>query len=347
MQDNLLERKDAHLALCLNAEMRGPGADLSNVHLPYEADFPVDPKMLNTHVTITGRPLVFPLIIGCMTGGTPNAQAFNNCIRKIGIEYGIGVGLGSMRAVLEDPSLLDTYGWGSAPWLFGNLGISEVMRGMYSPKQVRAALENLGCHGLYIHLNAIQEWVQPDGDHSVWTDLTKLGSFINELGLPVIVKEVGNGLGGRCAERLGSLNLAGLETASRGGTSWIKIESARRANPLSDANLRALDAIGYTLRESIASCRRAMGQRTVIASGGIEDALTLVKCLALGADAVSIAQPVYAAFANNGYEGVQAFIEELIDVSKIIWRSTGAHDLNSLRARCLCDLNPFLLPTRS
>ncbi len=328
----LSDRKDAHLALCLSPGMRRPCATLPEITLPYEADFPVSDSALDTHVTLADREIGFPLIIGCMTGGTPRATAFNTALRRIANELQIGLGLGSIRACLEDTALLETYGTGSAPWLFRNLGISAIMRGRHSPDRVRDTLQKLGCHGLYIHFNMIQEWIQPEGDHDLFTDMDILSRFVDHLGMPVILKEVGSGIGGKCAERLARLNIRGLETASKNGTSWIRIEAARRPTPLDPRFTDALDAIGIPLRTAILDCRNAMKTRTVIASGGIEDPLTLVKCLALGADAVSIAQPIYAAYKDGGESAALTWLRDLIRTSRLIWRSTGAKNLQTLRS---------------
>lgn len=325
------DRKDAHLSRCLLPDMRGSGCTLTNIHLPYEADFPIADSALDASTTIAGRPLAFPLIIGCMTGGTPAATEFNETLRQIAAEFGIGLGLGSIRACLENTSLLPTYGSASAPWLFGNIGISEIMRERHAPETVRATLQKLGCHGLYIHFNMIQEWLQPEGDHDLYTDLDILNRFINRLDMPVLLKEVGSGIGGKCAQRLAKLNIRGIETASQNGTSWIRIEASRRSPALDPLFTRALDQIGIPLDQAIRDCRQALGKRTVIASGGIEDPLTLVKSLACGADAVSIAQPIYAAYKSGGPQAAKIWIHDLIQTSRLIWRSTGAKNISTLR----------------
>ena len=327
----LSDRKDAHLSLCLSPGMYGPGSTLPEIVLPYQADFPVSDKRLDTHVTIADRELAFPLIIASMTGGTPTATPFNTSLRRIASELGIGLGLGSIRACLENEDLLPTYGTGDAPWLFGNLGISEIMLGRHTPQKVRETLQKLGCHGLYIHFNVLQEWLQPEGDHNLYTDIDRLSQFVDRLDMPVILKEVGSGIGGNCAMRLARLNIRGLETASRNGTSWIRIEAERRDPKLDPRFTDALDRIGIPLRTAIQDCRRAMKTRTVVASGGIADPLTLVKCLAIGADAVSIARPVYAAFKRGGEEDARAWLQDLIQTSRLIWRSTGTKNIAQLR----------------
>ncbi len=335
MNHNITDRKDAHLALSLLPQMRGNRAALDNIHLCYEADFPISNNQLNTHVSLCGKTLDFPLIIGSMTGGTPNATLFNNTIRKLANRYQIALGLGSIRAALANPDLITTYGNIQAPLVIGNIGISEVMQGTYSISYISETLEKLGCHALYVHLNIIQEWLQPGGDYNLHTDIDRLANFINNIRIPVLIKEVGSGIGGACAERLARLNIAGIETASLGGTSWVKIEASRRTNnnTLSIDNINALNQIGVPLETAIRDCRASLKNRTVIASGGIHDALTIVKSLAIGADAVSIAQPIYEVFKNTGEDGLDHWLSEMISVARLIWRSTGAKDINGLRTK--------------
>jgi len=333
--DNIINRKEAHLALSLLPQMRGRGPGLDNINLCYEADFPISDSMLNTNVTICGKPLNFPLVIGSMTGGTPKASQFNNTLRRLSNRYGIALGLGSIRAALADKTLISTYGTHHAPCILGNIGISEIINQTYSVEQIRETLEILGCCALYIHLNIIQEWLQPGGNACLYTDIDRLAAFINDIRIPVIIKEVGSGIGGNCANRLAKLNIYGLETASLGGTSWVNIEAARRngSDSLLPLNINALNNIGIPLEAAIRDCRNALKTRTVIASGGIQDALTIIKCLALGADAVSIAQPIYDVYQKSGEEGLDHWISEMIVVSRLIWRSTGAKDIITLREK--------------
>ena len=325
-------RKAAHLALCLDSDNRGTGAGLDHIHLPYDALFGVSDDKLDTRTRIAGIPLKFPFMFGAITGGTELATKFNTALRKLAQTHGLAMCLGSIRACLEDDSLDATYGTGKVDALFANLGVSEITR--YPADLVSKKCQALGCTGLFIHLNGLQEFVQNEGNHRFSCDFDELRRFVESFPMPILIKEVGSGLGGECANRLGSLPIAGLETASLGGTLWIKIEASRRHSPISAANVDALNATGYSLETAIRDCRHALGPRTVIASGGIGNALELVKSLALGADLVAIAQPLYRAYHDNGIAGLEAFVQEWIDIGRLIWRSTGCADLQGLH-HCL------------
>ena len=330
MTDNIQNRKQAHLNLCLDDRVRGTGASLNDVHLPFDALFEVSPKNLDMRSMIAGIPVDFPLMIGAMTGGIPAAAPFNTMLRKIAHKYNIAMELGSVRILLENPDLIDTYGEGPVQALFANIGASEICS--KNVDSLALICEKLGASGLCIHLNGLQEWAQDDGNHDFSCSLDSLSAFICRFPLPVLIKEVGSGIGGTAAEKLGHLPIAGLETASLGGTSWVKIEAIRRRTALSEQNIEALSKLGYDIKTSIRDCRKALGpKRTLIASGGIETPDELIKCLFLGADMAAMAQPLYWAWHKNGNSGLENFIAEFIDVSKIIWRSTGCCNIQKLQ----------------
>lgn len=329
--ETISERKQTHLNLCLNERVRGNGADLSGIRLPYDALFSVSPERLDTSGKIAGIPVSFPLMFGAMTGGTPAAADFNTALRKLAGKYGLAMELGSMRALIHDGSLLSTYGTGEVQALFANIGCSEITPS--NAGQILEACKKLGASGLCIHLNGLQEWMQEEGNHAFSCSTDTLSAFIERFPLPVLIKEVGSGIGGECARKIARLPIAGIETASLGGTSWIRIEAMRRSVPVSAPNAEALNDLGYDIVTAIKDCRRYLDRgQTLIASGGISNAVDLVKCLYLGADMAAIAQPLYAVWHDAGEAGLEAFVSEWIEIGKLTWRSTGCRDLKTLKS---------------
>lgn len=327
--DDIQKRKLQHLNFSLDCRVRASGPGLDDVRLPYDALFTVSPEMLDTHSEIAGIHIDFPLMFGAMTGGIPAAEEFNSALRALASRYGIAMELGSIRPLMKNPNLVYTYGAGHVDALFANIGISEI--GVDNVSHIAEICESVGASGLCIHLNGLQEFVQEEGNHSFYTNLDTLAAFTARFQRPILIKEVGSGIGGKCAEILAKLPIAGIETASRGGTSWIKIESLRREVPLSDDSIRALDSLGYDLKYALRSCRNALGpKRTVIASGGIENPADFIKALMLGANAAAIAQPVYRIWHDSGTNGLESFMDEFMDVSKLIWRSVGCRNINTL-----------------
>ena len=327
--DTIESRKRAHLALSLKPSVRGDGAELSHIRLPFDALFEVSPERLDTRTQIAGIPLAFPLMFGAMTGGTELAILFNTALRRLARDNGLALCLGSMRAFLENDDLRETYGVGEVDALFANLGASEIEK--YSAQLIELKCRELGCVGIFIHLNGLQEFVQPGGNRDFSCSLDTLRRFVESIDMPVFIKEVGSGIGGRCAQRLCALPIAGIETASLGGTSWVKIEAQRRESPISAVNVEALASLGYSLESSLADCRGALGNRTLIASGGIDNAVDLVKSLALGADLVAIAQPLYRAYSENGEDGLLQLVSEYLEIGRLVWRSTGCANLAELQ----------------
>lgn len=326
----VIRRKQEHLDMSLLPEVRGGNTGLEAVRLPYDAMFEVSDEALDTSVTMAGVELAFPLMFGAMTGGTPLATPFNTCLRGLAARHRVAMCLGSIRAVLCDEGLLSTYGSGAVEALFANIGAEQI--GQIEHNHLSRVCERLGVRGLFIHLNGLQEWVQPEGWRHFSVSYDALAHFVDRCDVPVYIKEVGNGIGGKCASRLASLNIAGIETASVGGTSWVKVE-ARRGGGLSRESIESLSSLGYNLVESLSSSRRALGQRTLIASGGISTPLDIVKALSLGADLVAMAQPLYRWYREDGAEMLARRIDEYLEVSRLIWRSTGARDLKHLHER--------------
>lgn len=329
-RERIEARKREHLELSLRADVQGAGAGLEAIQLPFDALF--ECPAVDTSARIADKHLSFPLMIGAMTGGTRFAAEFNTALRRYAAERKIALCLGSMRAALLDDSLLETYGSGDVDALFANIGASELDH--FPANKIFDTVQRMGASGLFIHLNGLQEFVQNEGNHTFCCDLDNLRKFIDSSPIPCLIKEVGSGIGGSCALKLASLHIAGVETASRGGTSWIRLEAMRRKKPISPANIRALDCVGYDLATSIHNLRGVLGTRTLIASGGIRNALDIVKALALGADIVALAQPIYASYHADGECGMRDFLDEMIDIASLIWRSTGAADLVQLH-HCL------------
>lgn len=308
--------------MSLDARTQGRGSGLEDIQLPYDALFERSESDIDTHRQIAGITVRFPLMFGALTGGIQAAAPFNTALRTLANQHGLAMCLGSFRAALKNPDLYPTYGSGHVDALFANIGISEIVHQTYSVDEIARGCDRLGACGLMIHLNGLQEWVQEEGDHHVCCPLATLERFVQAFPLPILIKEVGSGIGGHCAKRLASLPIAGLETASLGGTSWVTVEALRRQIPISPANLEGVNSLGYSLVQAIRDCRHALGpQRTLIASGGIRNVVDLVKCCTLGADLIAIAQPLYACWHNGGPQALEALVDEWLSLGKIVWRA--------------------------
>jgi isopentenyl-diphosphate delta-isomerase len=248
-----------------------------------------------------------------MTGGAPESAVINRRLLDAAAGHGLALSLGSGRALLDDPRLLPTYrprGARRPPLLLANLGASHV-RGDAGPERAERLVELLGADGLTVHLNALQEAIQPEGQPAFSGVVDGVAATVERLRpLPVVVKEVGFGLGGRDVALLERAGAAAVDVAGAGGTNWALIEGFR------DDRAAALAAPfadwGLSTVEALAEATAAAPALPVIASGGVRDGVEAAKCLALGASAVAMARPfLLAARAERVEEAVDTVLRQL------------------------------------
>ena len=330
------DRKDAHIDLCLNEDVGSGGVatGLGGYALEYDAIPDLDLDDVDLSVTILGRTLKAPVLVGAMTGGTERAGRLNRVIAKAAARVGIGMALGSQRVMVAQPDLAHTFAVREAapelPLLLGNIGAVQLNYGV-SVTEILGMLQVVRADALNFHLNALQEAIQPEGDTRFKGLFERLSHVIPEIPMPCLVKEVGAGISRRTAARLARLPLTGIETAGVGGTSWAKVESFRASKNSIQAEVgRRLAGLGVPTAAAIVNCRRAFGERLVVASGGIRTGMDVAIAIALGADVVALARPVLEA-ANEGEDAAVHVLETLIYELRVICFCTGARNLEDLR----------------
>ena len=335
------QRKDEHLDICLQGEQAFTGGTgLDEFELEYDALPELDLESIDLSITLLGKRLQAPLLIGAMTGGSSRAEEINSRLARGASAVGIAMGLGSQRAMLEDEMLASSYlvrqHAPDLPLLIGNLGAAQVGR-LFDHAAIRAALDTVEADALAVHLNPLQEVIQPEGDSRFAGVRDRLAELCSKLAYPVIVKEVGCGISARTAAKLAALPISGLETAGRGGTCWPLIEAQRDPDDRQRTLLAAaLARQGVGTARSIIACRQAMGERLVIASGGIRTGRDIAVALALGADAVAIAHPLLVAAATSEAAVIQQ-LDRLLAELKLCCFATGAADVASLKQVRLLD----------
>jgi isopentenyl-diphosphate delta-isomerase len=252
----------------------------------------IDFEEIDVAVEFLGRRLAAPLLISCMTGGTESAGRINRHLAAGAERTGIAVGVGSQRKALEDEGKADTFRVRevapSVP-LLANLGAVQLNYGM-GVRECRRAVEMIGADALVLHLNPLQEAIQPEGQCNFSGLLPKIGEVVRGLSVPVAVKEVGSGISEATARAVAGVGVRLVDTAGVGGTSWARIE-AERARDLEIGELFA--GWGLPTPESVRQVRRVEGL-TVIASGGVRNGLDAAKAIALGADLAGLAYPFLA-----------------------------------------------------
>lgn len=323
------ERKLAHLDLCANEDVESRGTTLlEEVRLFHDALPELSLDEVDTSVELLGRRLQAPILIAGMSGGATRALELNRALATAAQKCGLGMGVGSQRAMLLDPSCTETYRVRDlAPdvLLLGNIGAVQAREA--GPDRVAELVQAIGADALCVHLNAAQELAQDEGDRDFRGCLAAIAGLVRELPVPVVVKETGCGFAPATLARLRDAGVATVDVAGAGGTSWAGVESLRGS-----ARQRAL---GATLREwgvptaaSIVFARR-LGLR-VIASGGIRSAHDVVRALALGADAVALALPFLRAHAQSGERGVLETAERLVESVRSMLLLLGARRVSDV-----------------
>lgn len=335
-------RKDDHIRINLEEQVQFPRltTGLERYRFVHQAAPELDLAQVNTQTTFLGKPLKAPLLISSMTGGTERAQNINRTLAEAAQEAGIAMGLGSQRAVIEDPSLAVTYNVRAvAPdiLLLANLGAVQLNYG-YGVEECRRAVDIIQADALILHFNPLQEAVQPEGDGKFSGLLAKVAAVCRALEVPVIAKEVGWGFSARAARQLAEAGVAAIDVAGSGGTSWSEVEY-HRAPTAQHANVaRAFADWGIPTADSIRYVREGAPGLPVIASGGLHDGIDIAKCIALGAELGGIAGPFLRA-ADQSLEAVRQLIWELSTQLRIAMFASGAVDIAALKQTPLIQIS--------
>jgi len=321
------DRKAEHLRIAAGEDVaHGRGTGLSAVRLRHRALPGSDLDAVDLGTTLLGARLNAPLVVSAMTGGTREAQDVNDRLAGAAAERGIALALGSGRALLDDPRLLATYrGAHRPPLLLANLGAVQ-LTAPDGASRAAALVELLGADGLTVHLNPVQEAVQPEGQPRFAGVGEAIARVVERLApLPVVAKEVGFGLDAADVAELVEAGVAAVDVAGAGGTNWALVEGRR--DPAAGAVAAAFADWGVGTREAIAAAVRAGRGRPVIASGGVRDGVEAAKCLALGASAVGFARPLLqAAQADRAGQALDVLLAQL----QIATWAAGAPDVTSL-----------------
>lgn len=328
------QRKTDHIRINLQEDVDFKSVSTGFEHYTFAhcamPDF--DLEDVDTFVTLLGKRLAAPLIISSMTGGTPEARAINQRLAEAAQTAGIGMGLGSQRAAIQDTTLADTYQVRHvAPdiLLLANLGAVQLNYG-YGPNECRRAVEMVEADALILHLNPLQEALQPEGDTRFSGLLTKIGEVCRALEVPVVIKEVGWGISERVARQLASAGVAAIEVAGAGGISWSQVEMHRARDEIQRQVAAAFADWGIPTVESLLMTCRGAPELLAIASGGIRDGIQMAKAIALGATACGVAGPFLRA-ASKSIPAVSDLITVLVTQLRVAMFAAGVIDIPALQ----------------
>jgi isopentenyl-diphosphate delta-isomerase len=302
---------------------------LECVHLIHNALPEMSFEQLDSSASFAGHRFKAPVFITGMTGGTEEAGRINRELAVLAEKLGIGFGLGSVRAMLENPDLIDTYQVRQvAPDVFlaSNLGAQQLLR--YDHQVINAHLQELGASALCIHLNPAQELFQPEGDRDFRGILDAIEQLVAQAAVPIIVKECGCGLGRSVCEHLQKAGVRQVDVAGSGGTSWIGLELQRQTKQ-SSPDSHPLWNWGIPTAAAVAGL--ADSQLQIMASGGIRTGLDAARAIALGADMVGLAAPIMQTYLQHGVQAVEDRLNRLIDDLRRTMLLVGARTIPALQ----------------
>ena len=331
---NTQTRKADHLRICLEDDVQFRA--LTNGLDKYRFEHTCLPELDLSEVDIStqflGKTLNTPLLISSMTGGTQQAKTINCRLAVAAEKHGLAMGVGSQRIAVENPDTAHTFAVRSlAPnaMLFANLGAVQ-LNYTYGLSQCLRVVDILQADALILHLNPLQECIQPNGDTKFKGLLDKIAQLCKQIDVPVIAKEVGNGISTTMAAKLIDAGVDAIDVAGAGGTSWAKVESQRAENNLQRRLGRTFADWGISTADCIVQIRDRNRDLPLIASGGLRDGMEVAKAIALGADLAGLAFPFLQA-ASQSESAVDESIELLIAEIKTVLFCTGNANLEQLK----------------
>jgi isopentenyl-diphosphate delta-isomerase len=331
-EGQLSQRKADHIRINLDRDVASRvTSGLERLRFIHQAAPELDLAAVDPSLNLFGRRLRAPLLISSMTGGTAEARLINRNLAAAAQQAGVAMGLGSMRAAVVHPELADTFQVRDvAPdaLLFANIGAVQLNYG-FTVDQCRRAVEMIGADALILHLNPLQEALQPEGDVNWSGLLARIEEVARRLPVPVVAKEVGWGISRQAARDLANAGVAAIDVAGAGGTSWSQVEMYRARTEVQRRIAEAFVDWGIPTAVSIRYAREGASV-PIIASGGLKNGVDGAKCLALGASMFGLARPFLKA-ATLSAEAVLDEIAVLVGQLRATMLCVGAPDLAALR----------------
>lgn len=296
------QRKKDHLELALRESNQGTTTGLERIRLTHCAIPDLDFGQIRLNEQFFGQEAASPFFISSMTAGHRDGEALNIRLARFAGIAKWPMGLGSQRRELVDPNA-------AAEWkrlrqeapetiLMSNIGLSQLLE--VSTEDVQRLVDNVQATALFVHCNALQEVIQPEGTPQFAGSLKALEAVCAKLSCPVILKETGCGFSPADVERVLNTGLAAIDISGYGGTHWGRIEGGRAAeSSLQYAAAQTFATWGIPTAESIESTKAVLQKTSanlpIWASGGIRNGLDAAKCIALGAEKVGLAKPALEA----------------------------------------------------
>ena len=306
------ERKDQHIEHALNQHPSLHITDFTQVQLIHQSLPDIDLDSVNLKTSFGDFTFKYPIYINAMTGGSEWTKTINEKLAMVAERTDLPLAVGSMHAALKEPSLESSYtvvrDRRPDGIVFANVGAD------ISLEKAKKAVDMLAADGLQIHVNAAQELVMPEGDRGFKNWRCNIREIVSQVDIPVIVKEVGFGMSRETLSFLKTCGVKYVDVSGRGGTNFADIENQRREKQEMDF----MSHWGLTTVTSLVESQNLQEDLHILASGGVKTPLDVMKCLALGANAVGMSRPILEKVHNEGVEATVDFIHEFIHHLKIL-----------------------------
>jgi isopentenyl-diphosphate delta-isomerase len=331
------KRKAEHIRISLKRDVqaRQTTTGFEDIHFIHRALPEVDKQKISLATTVFGHKFSAPLIVGAITGGTLEATKINSAVAEAVEELGLGMGVGSQRAAIEDKKLAKTFAIArkKAPtaFLIANIGGVQLVNG-YGVREAKKAIEMIEADAIAVHLNSLQEVVQPEGQTNFKGILGKIGELAKELDKPIIAKETGAGIAWEEAKKLESVGARGIDVSGAGGTSFAAVEHYRAKKQGTNFQHMLGDVFwdwGIPTAASLVEVSQTVNI-PVIASGGLRSGVEMAKALALGASLTSLSHPMLQVAVKGAKETISMLsllMEELRNSMFLV----GADSVQALR----------------
>jgi isopentenyl-diphosphate delta-isomerase len=321
-----VSRKAEHVAVTLKKNVQySKGTGFSDIDFIHNAVPELDFAKIDAHTSLFGKHMSAPIIISSMTGGYAGAEKINLGLAEAAQETGVAMGVGSQRAMIERNDLTATYAIRKAAPdipLFGNVGIFQLKR--YSVEQIEGMVQRIEADALAVHINPLQEIIQPEGDTDFSGCLHALHKLCERLHVPVIAKEVGAGISGEVAKKLVHAGVKYIDVSGSGGTSWSAVEIERGGSHSEYWDW------GIPTALAVADVAKSV-KVPIICSGGVRSGLDIAKGIALGASYGAAAHPFLVAVTKGGANGATKELEFWKDSLKIAMFLTSSKNLEQMK----------------
>jgi len=330
---NISSRKADHIDLCISGDVgfHQKTTMFEQVELVHDALPELALSDIDLHTEFAGVSLKAPLIIAAMTGGVDRAEEINRALAQTAEKFGIGFAFGSQRPWLAKGIRAGYLVRDVAPstLILGNIGIVQATE--TSNQVLQEMMDETGVNALCVHLNPAMELVQPEGDQDFRHGLDTLAR-LQDLSIPIVVKETGCGLSRSLGTRIRSLGIKWVDISGAGGTSWVAVETHRAQD--------SKHKLGHTFWEWGIPTAASLGQLSGLglgacATGGMRNGLMIAKALAMGARCGGMARAFLQSYARGGVEELEQSIAQVIAEIRISMLLSGARNITELQQKPL------------